>query len=442
MLFFADLHVHSRYSIATSKDSNLIELARWAALKGIRVVATGDFTHPKWREEIGSHLAPDGSGLYKLRKEYISSKVPVGPDLQMDDIRFILNVEISSIYKKDGKTRKSHNLVFMPDLDSVDKFNSRLDKIGNIKSDGRPILGLDARNLLEIALETCGDSFLIPAHIWTPWFSVLGSKSGFDSIQECYSDLSEHIFALETGLSSDPEMNRLVSSLDRYTLVSNSDTHSPQKLGREANIFHGEPGYGFIGDSLKSGLVAENDGMETNGFLDHAKEGFLGTLEFFPEEGKYHLDGHRKCDVRMNPEDTKLAGGVCPKCGNKITVGVVNRVMELADRSPGALDPNKLNFKRLAPLVEIISQAIGFGPKSKKTMGFYFDMVENVGSEMDILWARPLSEIQELVPEMILEGIRRVREGDVKINPGFDGQFGEVKLFEDNEVAGVRKKNK
>ncbi len=430
MLFFADLHVHSRYSIATSKDSNLMELARLAALKGIRVVATGDFTHPKWREEIGSHLEPDGCGLYKLRKDYVSPPNPVGPDLRPQDIRFILNVEISSIYKKDGRTRKSHNLVFMPDLDSVDRFNSRLERIGNIRSDGRPILGLDSRDLLEIALETSSDSFLIPAHIWTPWFSVLGSKSGFDSIEECYSDLSDHVFALETGLSSDPEMNRLVSSLDGYTLVSNSDTHSPQKLGREANIFYGQPGYEFIRDSLKYGVKSGAMELEQEHGWDHYKEGFLGTLEFFPEEGKYHLDGHRKCDVRMNPQDTRSANGICPKCGHKITVGVVNRVMELADRSLGDSATRIEYFKRLLPLVEVISQAIGVGPKSKKTMGRYFDMVENIGSELDILWSRSISEMEGMVPDLILEGISRVRNGNVRIIPGFDGQFGEVRLFD------------
>ena len=253
MIYFADLHIHSRFSRATSRDCNLVELTRWAALKGIRVLATGDFTHPEWSREIRETLEPAEDGLFRLKREHVPESEPTAGGFSPGDVRFLLNVEISSIYKKHGATRKVHNLIFMPDLESMDRFNARLDRIGNIKSDGRPILGLDSRDLLEIALESSADSFFIPAHIWTPWFSVLGSRSGFDSLEECFGDLTEHIFALETGLSSDPAMNHRVGSLDRYTLISNSDTHSPANLGREVNVFEGRPGYVAIREALRAG---------------------------------------------------------------------------------------------------------------------------------------------------------------------------------------------
>ncbi len=316
-MYFADLHIHSKYSIATSRDCNLVELARWAARKGILVLATGDFTHPKWSQEIKEMLEEAEEGLFKLKKEYAPVESLVKDGFGPEDVRFILNVEISCIYKKFGSTRKVHNLVFMPDMNSMDRFNAQLDRIGNIKSDGRPILGLDSRDLLEIALEIHSDSFLIPAHVWTPWFSVLGSKSGFDSIEECFGDLASHIYALETGLSSDPEMNHLVSSLDRYTLISNSDTHSPTKLGREANIFDGPLSYYAILSAIRCGTEANNTtGSPDAGWSVSKKPinepGFIGTIEFFPEEGKYHLDGHRKCSARLNPEETLKLGGALP----------------------------------------------------------------------------------------------------------------------------------
>jgi ATP-dependent DNA helicase UvrD/PcrA len=442
VLYFADLHIHSKYSRATSKDCNLVELARWAALKGIRVLATGDFTHPEWNREIREMLVEAEDGLLRLKKEFLPNGTVVPGGFGPEEVRFILNVEISSIYKKHGATRKVHNLVFMPDLDSVERFNKRLDRIGNIKSDGRPILGLDSRDLLEIALEITAESFLIPAHVWTPWFSILGSRSGFDSVEECFEDLASHIFALETGLSSDPAMNHQVSSLDKYTLISNSDTHSPAKLGREVNIFSGNPGYTAIRDAIRAGgsttpadsAVGEHSGGPDasgwNGTVEAERaEGFVGTIEFFPEEGKYHLDGHRKCAARLNPEETEELKGKCPVCGQPVTVGVMNRVIELADRQAGKAPEGAAPFWRMLPLVEVISQTLGVGPQSKKVAAFYVDLLHKLGPELMILWEHPLDRIGRRAPEIFVEAVKRVRKGEVSIQPGFDGEYGTVQLF-------------
>jgi len=459
VIYFADLHVHSRYSRATSPDCNLVEMARWAAFKGIRVLATGDFTHPQWSLEIREMLQEDQDGLFRLKKEHVPEAAPIPGGFGPGDVRFILNVEISSIYKKNGAVRKVHNLVFMPDLGAVESFNERLDRIGNIKSDGRPILGLDSRDLLEIALETSSESFLVPAHIWTPWFSILGSKSGFDSVEECFGDLASHIFALETGLSSDPEMNYRVPSLDRYTLISNSDIHSPFRLGREANIFRGTPGYFSIREAIRAGTVcpaapdeaykmlasegishseiakavknAHDNGDPQQSVLE--KDGFVGTLEFFPEEGKYHLDGHRKCSMRLDPVDTERSGGKCPVCGRPITVGVMNRVMELSDRGPGVLPERAAPFWRLLPLDEVISQAVGVGPQSKTVKGLHRELLQKLGPELNILWAQPLEEMRGRIPDIIVEGLRRARCGELLVHAGYDGQYGDVKLFTDTE---------
>ncbi|MCK4985387.1 MAG: DNA helicase, partial [Desulfobacterales bacterium] len=316
MKFIADLHVHSKFSRATAKNLDLENLYIAAQLKGITVVGTGDFTYPAWFDEISEKLVAAEPGLFKLKDELARQCDTQVPPSCRSTVRFILTTEISNIYKKNGKTRKNHNLVFAPDLDIARKFNAKLDKIGNIKSDGRPILGLDARNLLETLLETSERAFLVPAHIWTPWFSVLGSKSGFDSIEECFDDLTPHIFAAETGLSSDPAMNWRVSSLDDLTLVSNSDAHSPLNLGREANVFDTELSYSAIKTALKTGDPKQ----------------FLGTFEFYPEEGKYHIDGHRTCKISFWPATTIKHDGRCPACGKPLTLGVLYRVEELADR--------------------------------------------------------------------------------------------------------------
>ena len=341
--FRADLHIHSRFSRATSKKLGVPLLAAWARLKGLTVLGTGDFTHPKWREELHEHLRYDEqSGLYLLKNpdsaNEILPELPVAVVggaklLDPDGIRlsedaggssaapthFMLQCEISSIYKRGGKVRKVHNLVFMPDLETAERFSQKLGEIGNLNADGRPILGLDSRDLLELVLEAHPQAFLVPAHIWTPWFSLFGSKSGFDRLDDCFGDLSGEVFALETGLSSDPAMNRLWSALDNHRLISNSDAHSGENLGREANVFAGDISYQGILRALKAPATAD-------------ATRFLGTLEFFPEEGKYHMDGHRKCNVLLSPEETRSLGGICPVCGGPLTVGVLNRVMELADR--------------------------------------------------------------------------------------------------------------
>lgn len=410
MLFYADLHIHSKYSRATSKNCNLEELAVWAQKKGLSVISTGDFTHPAWFEEIKEKLVPAGNGVFRLRQEI--EKQILKPE---NPVYFVLSVEISTIYKKWDKTRKIHHVIFVPDLLSAENFRNSLGKIGNISSDGRPILGLDSRNLLEIALGSGEGSFLIPAHIWTPWFSVLGSKSGFDSIDDCYGDLSEHIFAVETGLSSDPEMNWHVSSLDKYRLVSNSDAHSPSKLAREATVFDTELDYFSILNALKNG------------------NGYVGTVEFFPEEGKYHEDGHRKCNVCLSPEETKALNGICPVCNKPLTIGVLNRVNELSDRKGKIITPPSTAGKviSLIPLVEILSEIANVGPASKAVAKQYDNLIEKLGSELSILTEVPIDEIEKVHSSKLAEGIKRLREGRVIRHSGYDGEYGVIRLFED-----------
>ncbi len=430
-----------------------MELARWASLKGIKLLATGDFTHPAWRNEIKEMLVEAEPGLFRLADENVPETILLQHGFGPNDVRFILNVEISSIYKKDGATRKVHNLVFMPDMDSMERFSARLDRIGNINSDGRPILGLDSRDLLEIALETHENSFLIPAHIWTPWFSILGSRSGFDSVEECFGDLAPHIFALETGLSSDPEMNHRVSAIDRFTLISNSDTHSPARLGREANIFQGDLGYSHVRDALIAGGKRTLESIKSDNLIGTAaferveshekitgieETAFLGTIEFFPEEGKYHLDGHRKCSTRLDPIETQKLNGKCPVCGQPVTIGVMNRVMELADREQAVIPERGAPFWRLLTLQEIVAQSLDVGPQSKKVSLVYQDLLRKLGPELIILWALPLDEIARHAPDIVTESIRRVRSGQLSIEAGFDGEYGTVKLFGEGEREHVR----
>ena len=414
MFFYSDLHIHSKYSRATSKSCNLEELALWAQKKGLTLISTGDFTHPAWFEEIKEKLIPAGTGVFKLRpdieKHLFQSTTPV---------RFILSVEISTIYKKWDKTRKVHHVVFMPDLKTAEIFRQKLSAIGNIKSDGRPILGLDSRDLLEIALDSGENSFLIPAHIWTPWFSALGSKSGFDSIEDCYGDLSSHIFAVETGLSSDPEMNWRVSSLDKYRLVSNSDAHSPSKLAREATVFNTEPDYMSIMNALKTG------------------DGYVGTVEFFPEEGKYHEDGHRKCNVCLSPEETIKLNGICPVCHKPMTIGVMHRVNELTDRREKTLIPPETAGKvfSLVPLLEILSEIMQVGVSSKSVTYEYENLLQKLGSELSILREIPIDDISKAYSPLLGEGISRLRAGKVIKHPGYDGEYGVIRLFEPDELA-------
>ncbi len=413
MKFIADFHVHSPYSRATSRRMSLPSLHSWAQRKGLRIVGTGDFTHPRWMEDLRTQLAPDDHGLYRLAPELAAEADRAVPASCRMDVSFILTVEISNIYKKDGKTRKVHNLIFARDLSTAAKIAAALQKVGNIMSDGRPILGLDSKDLLAIVLEHGRDAFLVPAHAWTPHFSVLGAFSGFGSIEECYEDLSHHIFAIETGLSSDPAMNWRVSSLDRFALMSNSDAHSPEKLAREANLFDTEPTFDAIKDAL-----AANDGHS-----------FLGTLEFFPQEGKYHYDGHRVCGARLAPEETERYGGLCPACGRKVTLGVCHRVAKLADRPEGAKPDGKLPFERLIPLREVLSEVVGTGPASRRVTSAYGKLLTMLGSELHILRKASAEQLESAAIPGLSEAIRRVRAGEVHIAPGYDGEYGTIKIF-------------
>ncbi|MDR2504259.1 MAG: UvrD-helicase domain-containing protein [Deltaproteobacteria bacterium] len=424
--FRADLHIHSRFSRATSSRLNAPLLAGWAALKGLHVLGTGDFTHPGWRAELAEALepVPDG-GLYRLKRPEeagaLLSDLADTPLMRerVGEIRFMLQAEISSIYKRDGRVRKIHNLVFMPNFEAADRFCLKLGQAGNLESDGRPILGLDARDLLELVLESDPHAYLIPAHIWTPWFSLFGSNSGFDRIEDCFGPLSEHIFALETGLSSDPEMNRRLSALDRFRLVSNSDAHSGEKLAREANLFSGEMSYTGIFDALRTD---GGKGADTR---------FLGTCEFFPDEGKYHLDGHRDCSVALSPEETRALGGICPVCGRPLTVGVLNRVLELADRSAPLYRPDEA-FCSLIPLPEIVGEILGAGVNSQKVARFYHGLLRDFGAELDILLQTPADDLARR-SSALAEGIVRMRRGEVIRQGGYDGKFGVIRVFRSEE---------
>src|SRR5262245_8173775 len=368
----ADLHIHSKYSRACSRDLELESLAWWGQRKGITLLGTGDFTHPAWFDHLRESLCPAEPGLFRLtpeREERVARRLP--PNLHAP-VRFLLSAEISTIYKRAGRTRKVHHLVYLPDLDAVARFSARLGHGpgglgGNLGSDGRPILGLDSRDLLEIVLETSPDGFLVPAHIWTPWFSALGSKSGFDTIAECYADLAGHIRAVETGLSSDPQMNWRVADLDRYQLVSNSDAHSPPALAREATLLNTELDYAGVRRAIETGA------------------GLVGTMEFFPEEGKYHADGHRACDVRWEPGQTREANGACPQCGKPLTVGVLHRLEELADRPVGYVAEGRPPATHLIQLHEVLGELHGVGARSKSVDARIHDLVAALGSELHIL---------------------------------------------------------
>lgn len=419
MKFVADLHIHSHFSRATSKDLNFEHLTKWAQLKGVTVVGTGDLAHPGWLEEMKRKLEPAGEGLFRLKDEFAEPIQKEVPNACEGTVRFMLAGEISNIYKKNDKVRKIHNVVFLPSFEAVEKFQTELEKIGNIRSDGRPILGLDSRDLLEIVLETDPQAYLIPAHIWTPWFALLGSKSGFDSVEECFDDLTPHIFAVETGLSSDPPMNWRLSILDKYTLVSNSDAHSPPKLGREANQFNTELSYPSIFEALRTGRP----------------EKYLGTIEFFPEEGKYHYDGHRRCEIGWNPKTTLEHDGICPKCGKPVTVGVMHRVQRLADRDEGQKPDRTHAFKSLIPLPEILSEIYNVGVNSKRVQKSYEALLAKLGSELSILQEIPIEEIRKFGGEFLAEGIQRMRNGDVNVAAGYDGEYGVIKVFKDDEIT-------
>ena len=411
MKMIADLHIHSRFSMATSKEGTPENLDFWARKKGISLIGTGDFTHPVWREELKERLVSEGNGLYRLRDAYVKEESRKFPG---EGTRFVVSGEISSIYKKNGKTRKVHNVILLPSLEAADAMAQRLEKIGNIHSDGRPILGLDSHDLLEMMLDVCPEGILIPAHIWTPHFSVLGAKSGFDSVEECFEELAPYIQALETGLSSDPAMNWRISKLDRYQLVSNSDAHSPSKLGREANLLDIDWSYEGLYRAIQTG------------------EGLEGTVEFFPEEGKYHFDGHRKCGVSLSPVEAERLGGICPVCGKKLTMGVDHRVEQLADRAEGFVKKDGKKYESLVPLPEVISTCMGYSAASKKVQGCFEQMIQTLGTEFDILRNVPSEDIKSCAGERIAEGIENVRTGNVKRIPGYDGEYGKIELFDEN----------
>jgi len=396
MRLIADLHIHSRFSRATSPRMNLELLAHWAKIKGIGLLGTGDFTHPQWLKELKDGLLPDGNGLFCY-----------------GGVRFMLTSEISLIWKQGERVRKVHILILAPSFESVKRINHDLALIGNLASDGRPILGISAQQLAKIVWNADETAELIPAHVWTPWFSVFGSRSGFDSLEECFGAHTKRIFAIETGLSSDPPMNWRLSTLDSLTLISNSDAHSPSKLGREATLFDlPDPSYGSVIEAMKTRDPAN----------------FLGTIEFYPQEGKYHYDGHRKCGVVLSPRETIAHNNICPVCGKPLTIGVLHRVEDLADRADGSASVDRPPYTSLVPLEEIISQAVGVGVKTKTVSREYVRLIEEFGDEFRILLDLPREEMEGRVPEPILRGIMRIRSGDVTITPGYDGLYGQVHI--------------
>ena len=413
--YIADLHIHSRYSRATSRECVPEYLDLWAGRKGIRLLGTGDFTHPAWRTELKEKLRPAEEGLYVLKDEYRRKNDTAGAG---EPPRFVVSGEISSIYKKNGRVRKVHNLILLPGLDEAEAIAVKLEAIGNIHSDGRPILGLDSRDLLEIVLDACPQAVFIPAHIWTPHFSLFGAFSGFDTIEECFGDLTPYIHALETGLSSDPPMNWRLSALDSYRLVSNSDAHSPSKLGREANLFAAALSYPALASAL--------NGTE--------RDGFMGTIEFFPEEGKYHLDGHRNCGQCLTPSEAEQAGGKCPVCGRKLTTGVLHRVEQLADRPEGFVLPGAPPFESLVPLAEVIAASTGRSASGVRVTAQYEALLRELGPEFYILRKAPLPDVEKAAGPCVAEGIRRMRCGKVKRIPGYDGEYGKIGLLDKEEI--------
>ncbi|MCS7250127.1 MAG: endonuclease Q family protein [candidate division WOR-3 bacterium] len=407
-MIIADLHIHSLYSRATSRDMEINKLVEYAKYKGIKILGTGDFTHPEWLKELKRELKEiEEIGL-----------------CEKEGIYFILQTEVSNIYQQDGKLRRIHNLIYTSSFERVEKINKFLFKYGDLASDGRPTLNLSSYDMVNFLKDIDEDCFIVPAHIWTPHFSLFGSVAGFDSVEECFLDLTNEIFALETGLSSDPKMNWRLSSLDNFTLISNSDAHSPQKIGREANVFRLENiSYYEIKEILKN----------------KNKEKFLFTIEFFPEEGKYHYDGHRNCNVRLSPKESIMNNDLCPICGKKVTIGVLHRVELLADREEGYFPNNAIPFKNLIPLDEIIAEVLNVNKESMVVKNLYLEMVKKIAPEFEILLNVPIEELQKNYPK-IAEGIEKMRKGDIKILPGYDGVFGEIRILERKEEKKERQK--
>ncbi len=412
MKFIADFHLHSKYSRATGKNTDLENIDKWAKIKGVKVITCGDFTHPIWFKNLEEKLIPAEPGLFQLK----------GSD---SGVRFILTTEISCIYTKNGKVRKIHVLVFAPSLEVARELDKRLDAIGNIKSDGRPILGLDVKELLKIVLEVSPECLFVPAHCLTPWFSIFGSKSGFDSIEECFEEYSQYIYAIESGLSADPAMLWRIPDCRRLTILSNSDAHSVEKIGREANVFDTELSYSSIIKAIKEKNLKE----------------FLYTIEFYPQEGKYFNDGDRICNISLDPKESMEYRELCPACGRKLVIGVLNRVQKLSDKDEGFVPENSIPFKSIVPLKTIISEALGVGEVSKKVKNEYDKLVEFY-PEFDILLDVPIEKLKKIASEHLVEGIRRAREGEVNIQPGFDGVFGKVKIFSEVEKKEIIRQKK
>jgi DNA helicase-2/ATP-dependent DNA helicase PcrA len=398
--YIADFHIHSKFSRACSKDLILPKISEAAALKGIQLIGTGDFTHPEWFKMMTQELVMNERGFYVSK-----SAKPQWP------VELVPTSEIACIYKKNDKVRRLHLIVVAPSLDVVSKINAKLNTIGNLKADGRPILGLGAKELAKIVLDIDSNCLIIPAHAWTPWFAVFGSKSGFDSLEECFDEMTPHIAAIETGLSSDPVMNRRLSKLDNITLLSNSDAHSLDNLGREANLFDGST-------SMTYGRLYN--------MIWRKEKGFKGTIEFYPEEGKYHVDGHAACEVQLTPDETRRYNGRCPKCGGPITVGVLSRVESLADRKKTKAEES--DYKYIVPLREIIGEVLGVGKKSKSVAAVYNKLVPALGSEFTLLLHTPLADIAKVGFPDIAAAIDKVRRGDIEVSPGYDGIYGTVKI--------------
>ena len=400
--FVADFHIHSKYSRACSKDLSVAELAKWAKIKGIGVLGTGDFTHPFWLEELKDALRDTGDGLYEHQ-----------------GVRFLLTSEVNTLFYKAGRAHQIHHILFAPSLEAAERINRELEPFGSLSLDGRPTLRLEAWRLVEVVLGVEPRCLIVPAHAWTPWFSLFGSTSGFDTVEECFEHQAANIFALETGLSSDPAMNWRLSALDRYALISNSDSHSARRIGREAILFDCAQDYDAI-----VGAIKRKDRRE-----------FLGTLEFFPEEGKYHFDGHRACRIRWSPAQTKQHGFRCPTCGRKVTVGVMHRVETLADRPDGARPAHALPFKRLVPLEEIIADALGVGVGTQTVEREYQALIYAGGTEFNVLLEATEETLRKATTAKIAEGILRVREGRVTIEPGYDGEYGKVCVFDEASAS-------
>ena len=477
MKFVADLHLHSKYSRAVSQQMVLSKMAEWASFKGINVLGTGDFTHPFWFEQLKNELEDAGNGLYALKRtidtgqltgdKYIDLKSNVKG--QLSDVYFLLSCEVSSIYSQSGKVRRIHNLFFFPSMSAVEKFNGELLKRGaNLRSDGRPIVGIPSRDLVEIALGCDKKALIIPAHAWTPWFSVFGSFSGFDSLSECFGDLAGNIYGIETGLSSDPAMNWQIADLEGKSILSSSDAHSPAKMGREATVFEAdEISYDSIYEAISSGSKVTKEPKEPKVEKSSGSSGssvtavtfpkIAFTIEFHPEEGKYHFTGHRNCDYSQEAKITQEKGTKCPVCSRPLTVGVMDRVEELAKNQVSSIKyqvsangvrwvypdgSGRPPYVSLVPLSEILAEAFSLGVDTKKVMDTYMLLVSQLGSEFNVLLRADLKDIERYSSQKVAEGIEKVRNGNIVVEPGYDGKFGVVKIWQNSQELEEKKQAK